>query len=62
MIKQIAIFVISAGLALALLKVFGGDPFAIIEWAIEWIWHLILKVRDLFLGSETFKEVTKKPK
>lgn len=54
-------FLALAGLIVAVLRVFDWDPFAAIAWGIDWVWHAINRVADLFLGNGTFREATKRP-
>lgn len=61
-LKQGLTFIFFAGLGLGLLRLFGGDPFAVMTWLIDWILHAIDTVADFFASNDSFKEVTKKPK
>lgn len=56
------VFIIVAGLLVAILKEFDWDPFAAAAWAFNNLWNTITHVADLWSGNDTFKEVTKEPK
>ena len=55
------IFLVVAGLVVAILREFGWDPFAAAEWAFSKVWATINHVADLWSNNETFREVTEKP-
>ena len=60
-IKQVFIGIVVAGALLALLDVFGGDPFAVLAWGLDWIIELITSVRDFLAGNEHFQDATAPP-
>jgi hypothetical protein len=47
-IKSLFLFILAAGLALALLHVFHGDPFAVVNWVLHKIWLAINDVAKIF--------------
>lgn len=55
------LFVVAAGLLLALLRAFNWDPFGVVSWAGNLGWSVIDWVSDLFSSNETFQKVTEAP-
>lgn len=60
-LKFIGTTVLLTGIAFALLKAFGGDPFAILEWAGSWFLEAVTRIADWLSGNSTFQKVTEAP-
>lgn len=52
---------ICLGLAYALLRTFNWDPFALLEWAWNWIVSIVTRIADFFTGNAAFQKATKAP-
>lgn len=60
-LKQAGLFILLAGLVIALLRVFNWDPFGILEWAWQWIQTIVYGIADFLTGNDTFRKITEKP-
>lgn len=59
--KNAIIGIVCAGVILALLRMFNYDPFGIIDWAWNWIVHIVNKIATWLTGNEAFRKATKSP-
>jgi hypothetical protein len=53
--------VAALGLLLAIMKAFGWDIFALIEWAFSWVSTVINAVADFFMGNPSFQKAVQEP-
>jgi len=60
-IKNVFIFIVAAGVIVALLKMFGGDPFAVLEWAWSWVISFIDRISDWLSGNYYFQKAASSP-
>ena len=58
-LKTIGYAILICGLGLAILRLFGGDPFAAINWALHEFWKAVEGVANIFSHSKTFQKATK---
>lgn len=49
--KSLALFIILAGIAVAILRMFGWDPFGVIDWAIGFVWYLVDAIATWLEGT-----------
>lgn len=61
LMKKVFMFILIAGLLIALLRMFNYDPFGVVSWVISWIVWGINGVANFFFDSQVFHEITKKP-
>lgn len=54
-LKQLCIFIILAGIAVAILRTFGWDPFSFIDWAIGLVWGTVDRIAT-WLNSTAFRD------
>lgn len=60
-IGKIFMWVMVAGLLLALLRAFNFDLFGLGDWLIGWITGIITTVSDFFSGNPTFQKIVEAP-
>lgn len=60
-ISRAFMYLMLAGLIIALLRVFNWDPFGVMEWLWSMVMGVVLYVSDWFSGNETFREITRAP-
>lgn len=56
------VFIVVAGLLVAILRQFDYDPFAAAAWAFDKVWAAIDHSADFWSDNETFQKVTEEPK
>lgn len=55
-VKNLLYFILAAGVLLAILYLFGNNPFELLAWCIRSIWNAIVAVANALLGVPGFKE------
>lgn len=58
-IKALIVFILLAGVVLAVLPLFDWDIFKFGEWAIDKVIYAIERVAEYLLGRETFVKIFK---
>lgn len=61
-ISNVLVILAVTGLAVAVLRAFNWDPFAVAEWAFHHVWNTIDGAANLWSDNDTFREVTEPPK
>lgn len=60
--KKGVMFVVGAGVLLAVLRVFNYDPLGIVSFVWDWFAYAANWVSDLLTGSEGFRKILAGPK
>lgn len=55
MLKNLIVFIVLAGVAVAILRIFGYDPFVAIEWFTGLIWTVIDGIAN-WLNTTWFRD------
>lgn len=50
-LKDLFMFIIVASIAVAILRLFGWDPFGVIDWVIGFVWGLIDSIASWLEGT-----------
>ena len=58
-LKSVVLFVVVAGVLVALLKAFNWDPFSLLSWIVNGFWSLINAISNFFVSNDTFQSMTK---
>lgn len=60
-IVKIFLGLLAVAAILALIELFGGDVFRIFELVWEWIVSLVNRIKDFFIGNESFRRIARGP-
>lgn len=55
MLRNLIVFIVLAGIAVAILRIFGYDPFVAIEWFTGLVWWAIDGIAN-WLNSTAFRD------
>lgn len=60
-VMKIFLTLVGVGLAVALLRAFNFDVFAVFTWAWDWAVNIINHIADWFSDNQAFQKATKAP-
>lgn len=60
-LSKILLYLLLAGLALAVLRIFHWDPFGVIDWIWNSITTIVTRIADFFVGQPWFQKIFSKP-